>query len=242
MHICKIPVLGLMAMVLFMPWTARAQTAPCQFVLGFRTLYQLIPAQSGACLDDQSYATNGDGQQLTARGLMVWRKADNWTAFTDGNETWLMGPYGLAKRLNTQRFPWEPDFGATGLASAPTEPAAAQFTGADRAAALALFPAQMAALAAGDGAAYGRTLAGHVDGPIDAALTQTLRQAGIKYSLDSEKLLSLQDGRALVQITVTTTGTAPNFRNNRTVSNNTVIREGGGWKELSTLVMKVEYI
>ena len=38
---------------------------------------------------------------------MVWRKADNWTAFTNGYWTWINGPNGLAKRLNTQRYSWE---------------------------------------------------------------------------------------------------------------------------------------
>ncbi len=26
---------------------------------------------------------------------MAWRKADNWTAFTNGYKTWLNGPNGL---------------------------------------------------------------------------------------------------------------------------------------------------
>jgi hypothetical protein len=38
---------------------------------------------------------------------MVWRKADNWTAFTDGYRTWLNGPLGLQSRLNTECFSWE---------------------------------------------------------------------------------------------------------------------------------------
>ena len=37
-------------------------------------------------------------------GLLVWRKADNHTAFTDGYRTWVNGPYGLQVRLNTARF------------------------------------------------------------------------------------------------------------------------------------------
>ena len=42
-----------------------------------------------------------------AKGLLVWRKADNHTAFTDGYRTWVDGPKGVQKRLNTQRFAWE---------------------------------------------------------------------------------------------------------------------------------------
>jgi len=39
--------------------------------------------------------------------LLVWRKLDNWTTFTDGFHTWVNGPYGLQERLNDQRFGWE---------------------------------------------------------------------------------------------------------------------------------------
>lgn len=80
----------------------------CRFVLGFAALHALIPAVVGGCLDDEQHnPANGDGLQHTARGLLVWRKADNFTAFTDGYHTWVNGPYGLQERLNSQRFPWE---------------------------------------------------------------------------------------------------------------------------------------
>ena len=36
--------------------------------------------------------------------FLVWRKADNWTAFTDGYRTWINGPSGLQVRLNTEHF------------------------------------------------------------------------------------------------------------------------------------------
>jgi len=72
---------------------ALAQTAPppagCQFVLGFKTLHDLDSADIGDCQDNQAFAANGDAQQHTAKGLMAWRKADNWTAFTNGYMTWL---------------------------------------------------------------------------------------------------------------------------------------------------------
>lgn len=87
---------------------APALAANCQFVLGFQALHDLIPSIAGDCLVDENHnPTNGDGLQETQHGLMVWRKADNWTAFTDGYRTWINGPYGLQERLNTQRFPWE---------------------------------------------------------------------------------------------------------------------------------------
>src|SRR5438132_10035603 len=90
-----------------------AQADDCQFRLGFKTLHDLIPAVVGDCLVDEHHnPTNGDGLQETtgatgAGGLLVWRKADNFTAFTDGYRTWINGPFGLQTRLNGERFDWE---------------------------------------------------------------------------------------------------------------------------------------
>ncbi|HEY8745427.1 MAG TPA: hypothetical protein VIU62_20245 [Chloroflexota bacterium] len=99
---------------------ALAQSAPpCQFILGFATLHNLDTADTGSCLDNQAFAANGDAQEHTTNGLMAWRKADNWTAFTNGYWTWINGPNGLAKRLNTQRFSWEANPDNLPLADAP---------------------------------------------------------------------------------------------------------------------------
>jgi uncharacterized protein YkwD len=38
---------------------------------------------------------------------MAWRKADNWTAFTNGSRTCVNGPYGVMERSNEARFEWE---------------------------------------------------------------------------------------------------------------------------------------
>jgi hypothetical protein len=99
----------------FFTSTVPAQAASCQFVLGFGVIHALIPQIVGNCLEDEQHnGTNGDGLQATtgsngAGGLLVWRKLDNWTAYTDGYHTWVNGPCGLEERLNTQRFPWEGD-------------------------------------------------------------------------------------------------------------------------------------
>jgi hypothetical protein len=101
-----------------------AQTGmACRFVLGFATLRDLIPNIVGECQGDQFFAANGDAQQHTTGGLLVWRKADNWTAFTDGTTTWLNGPEGLESRPNTERFAWEQDLAvATTVRTADTTP------------------------------------------------------------------------------------------------------------------------
>jgi len=102
--------------------------AGCQFVLGFADVRAMLPAQVGDCLENQqTNVTNGDAYQRTAGGLLVWRKLDNWTAFTDGYRTWLNGPRGLQQRLNVERFTWEGDAGTPGttlLVDAPLAPVA----------------------------------------------------------------------------------------------------------------------
>ena len=83
----------------------------CEFRLGFKTLRDLIGHDIvGECLENEHYNEIGDSNQQTTGGLMAWRKADNWTAFTDGYRTWINGPNGLVQRLNTERFPWEADY------------------------------------------------------------------------------------------------------------------------------------
>jgi hypothetical protein len=87
---------------------APTAAAGCGFGLGFATLRDQIPGIVGACLEDEHHdAATGDAVQRTTQGLLAWRKADNWTAFTDGYHTWVDGPDGVQERLNTQRFPWE---------------------------------------------------------------------------------------------------------------------------------------
>jgi hypothetical protein len=117
------------ALVALVAWTglpsgsAQAQ-AGCDFKLGFRTVRDLILENEGrdivgACLENERFEpSTGNSQQRTTGGLLVWRKADNWTAFTDGATTWLNGPEGLASRPNAgPLFPWE--------AAAPPPPPAA---------------------------------------------------------------------------------------------------------------------
>jgi Protein of unknown function (DUF4232) len=87
---------------------AVAQTPACSFVLGFAALDSLIPDVVGTCIDNESFnPENGDSLQPTTNGLMVWRKSDNFTAFTDGFLSWVNGPLGLQEREDQQRFWWE---------------------------------------------------------------------------------------------------------------------------------------
>ena len=86
-----------------------AAAADCQFVLGFQALHAMLPDTVGDCVENEQHHP-GDGvtHQRTTNGLLVWQKATNHTAFTDGYHTWVVGPDGLRQRLNTERFDWEP--------------------------------------------------------------------------------------------------------------------------------------
>src|SRR5262245_27800412 len=55
--------------------------AGCSYVLGFATLASLVGRETvGQCLEDQRFnPANGNAEQQTTGGLLVWRKADNWT-------------------------------------------------------------------------------------------------------------------------------------------------------------------
>ncbi|MBI2954938.1 MAG: hypothetical protein HYY30_11530 [Chloroflexi bacterium] len=93
-----------------------ANAGDCEFVLGFKTLHDQIPNVVGECLDNAHFdadlgetlqATTGSRTDGALGGLLVWRKVDNLTWFSDGVNTWINGPQGLQQRLNTERFPWE---------------------------------------------------------------------------------------------------------------------------------------
>jgi len=99
-----VPLLTLIALLLTAPPGA---APPCRYILGFAALHAAIPAVVGGCADDQASAADGDAIQHTANGLLVWRKASNSAAFTDGARTWALGPDGLEQRPNGQRFGWE---------------------------------------------------------------------------------------------------------------------------------------
>jgi hypothetical protein len=128
--------LSLFALLLAMLPAAAAAAPACDFKLGFKALHDQIPDAVGGCLENESHNTrNGNTEQRTTAhhgkgGLLVWRKADNWTAFTDGHWTWVNGPFGVQRRLNAgPLFGWEAP--AAAQESAPpvvappgTEPAA----------------------------------------------------------------------------------------------------------------------
>src|SRR5919202_271448 len=107
-------------LALFVPAADNARAASCQFLLGFAALHDQLPGVVGACAgDEQHHGDNGDALQQTVNGLLVWRNSDNWTAFTNGYQTWINGPLGIQQRLNAQRFWWESNPGHLPLVPPP---------------------------------------------------------------------------------------------------------------------------
>ncbi len=102
--------------------TASAQQASqsCQYIRDFKRLHDMAPDKIGGCVSQRIFAPNGDVLQYTANGLMVRRKADNWTAFTDGGLTLIDGPQGLVSRANDYRFAWEHEDPVSGTDEPPT--------------------------------------------------------------------------------------------------------------------------
>jgi hypothetical protein len=127
---------ALIAVVLVAGTATLAQTG-YEFKLGFKALADQIPSIVGQPLENEHYGPNGDSLQQTATGLMVWRKADNWTAFTDGSRTWINGPYGVQVRGNDERFPWEAQMPAAPPTPGPTAPVAPSAPSAAAAACMA---------------------------------------------------------------------------------------------------------
>ena len=99
----------IVALTLLVPAQGASAQATCTFTLGFQTLRTLAGnSVVGECLENEHFnTTNGNAEQRTTKGLLVWRKADNFTAFTDGERAWVNGPFGVQVRTNMERFWWE---------------------------------------------------------------------------------------------------------------------------------------
>lgn len=160
--------------------TASSQGESCRFVLGFAALREQVGADKvGRCLEDERFnADNGNAEQQTSGGLMVWRKVDNFTAFTDGATSWIAGPNGLQSRPNGERFAWEQD---------PIQPTAARPTASSSPAPVAS-PAPAASPA--PGAASSAPAGAATSAPAGAATPTTATRPAAAASPTSEGPLS----------------------------------------------------
>lgn len=112
------------------PAVAESASIPaCTFEQGFKDLHDQIPDVVGDCIMNAQPQPTGDVQQRTKNGLLAWRKADNWTAFTNGAMTWINGPFGAQSRPNDELLGWESLQGFPGTALYPPPSMADTFSG-----------------------------------------------------------------------------------------------------------------
>jgi hypothetical protein len=83
---------GTAALLVAMPVAPAAAQSGCGFVFGFGALKNLLPQVVGNCVWDEMHRTNGDATQVTDKGLLTWRKATGFTAFTDGKDIHVLRP------------------------------------------------------------------------------------------------------------------------------------------------------
>jgi hypothetical protein len=100
------------------PAPASSQAA-CATAPAFTLVASILgPEIVGSCVEPFSVVNPATRQaeQRTTTGLYITRPAEPFTGFTNGYETWMnAGSRGFLRRLNTQRFEWEPDAGAPGM-------------------------------------------------------------------------------------------------------------------------------
>lgn len=180
-----------LAMLVILSNSASAQSKP-EFKLGFKALADQIPSVVGEPIENEHWGANGDSLQTTTTGLMVWRKADNWTAFTNGARTWLNGPFGVQDRANLERFDWE---AVTPVAPQPVTaapaPAPAPVPAPTQASAPSQAPAQVQTL---------RTLAsGYGQDGIEMAFAFVIENPNPGHMLDGKYQVAAYDssGRVL---------------------------------------------
>jgi S1-C subfamily serine protease len=89
------------------PRSALAQGA-CRLEQRFVALRDQVPQVVGECVEaPRTNASNGNVEQRTTKGELVWRSTDNRAVFTNGSMTWIIGPNGLQSRSNSTTFDWE---------------------------------------------------------------------------------------------------------------------------------------
>lgn len=78
-----------------------------EFQAEFKAIAESIPDVAGDPVAQEQWEPNGDVVQPTTTGMMIWRRRDGWTAFTDGYRIWVNGPNGLESRMIYERLDWE---------------------------------------------------------------------------------------------------------------------------------------
>jgi hypothetical protein len=113
---------GLVSILAMVPWLFAAAPAihadgvNCTISNGFATLDGMMVNQVGGCLTNPYQISNGNTVQETVGGLLSFNPSDSMPKFTDGINTWVLGPDGLQERANGDHFAYEaPDTQVAGV-------------------------------------------------------------------------------------------------------------------------------
>ncbi len=92
---------------------AAASPSPvaCDITLGFATMRDLIgEATVGRCMENErQIPSNGNAEQRTSNGLLVYRALDQRVLFVGATQTWINRDGAAVTRPNDERFEWEGD-------------------------------------------------------------------------------------------------------------------------------------
>jgi phosphohistidine phosphatase SixA len=83
----------------------------CGFQLGFRDMRDLVGAATvGGCLEpERQIAGNGNVEQRTTNGMLVYRAVDGRVLFVGATQTWINRDGTAVTRPNDERLEWEGD-------------------------------------------------------------------------------------------------------------------------------------
>jgi hypothetical protein len=90
------------------PTAAHARAGHCTILPQFADLRAAVGAGAvGACTEAARTTAEGDVRQRTTGGELVLRATDRRALFSDGTDTWVVGPHGVRRRPNGEHFFWE---------------------------------------------------------------------------------------------------------------------------------------
>lgn len=90
---------------------ASPSAVACTFQLGFAEMRRLVGAATvGDCLEpERQIPGNGNVEQRTTNGVLVYRAIDGRVLFSNASQTWINRDGTVVTRANNQRLDWEGD-------------------------------------------------------------------------------------------------------------------------------------
>jgi len=111
-----VSILAVLPMLFATAPAIHADSITCSITGGFAELNAMIPNQVGGCLTGEYKIANGNTVQETVGGLLSFNPNDGLPKFTDGTDTWVLGPDGVQMRSNNDHFAYEaPDTQVAGV-------------------------------------------------------------------------------------------------------------------------------